>query len=226
MFNEVTTYGILLLYFFLFFLAVWASVRHRSGGLKDILTGKGEPGVLLNRLIAGIFFLGTGTIHIGVTSNLDTDIFLLLPLEKPVYAWWLLTVAALITGTVSACKKITPCTSLTPFLPSSFPLTFGLIRTLFLIVYEFFFRGMMLFVMMEDFGTAAAIAINIVFYVLIHWFNKTERYGSVLMGLILCGITIYYHSVWPVVCIHAALALGHEFTLFLRYKLFTKNYSI
>jgi membrane protease YdiL (CAAX protease family) len=93
-------------------------------------------------------------------------------------------------------------------------------------VYEFFFRGMMLFVMMEDFGTEAAVIINILLYVLIHWFNKAERVGSVPMGLILCWVTIHYHSVWPAVYIHVALALSHEFTLFFRYHLLTKKHQL
>jgi membrane protease YdiL (CAAX protease family) len=223
MFTEVTTYGILLLYFFLFFIAVYASSESNSGELKDVLTGKGEPGVLLNRLIAGIFFLGTGTLHILIKRNIDTGIFLPMQQDKLFHTWLIPAAAAIITGAVSAFKKITNHTSFTPSLPSSFLLSFGFVRTLFLIVYEFFFRGVLLFVMMEDFGTEAAVIINILLYVLIHWFNKIERTGAVPMGLVLCLATIYYNSVWPAVFIHVALALSHEFTLFSRYYLFTQK---
>lgn len=226
MLTEVTTYGILLLYFFLFFIAVYASSQNRSGELIEILTGKSEPGVLLNRLIAGIFFLGIGTVHILFKRNMDADIFMSFHSDKLLHTWWILAAAAVTVGTLSAFKKITNHTSITPSLPSSFLLSFGFIRTLFLIVYEFFFRGVLLFVMMEDFGMEAAVVINIIFYVLIHWFNKTERYASVPMGLILCWVTLHYNSVWPAVFIHVALAWSHEFTLFSRYYLFTQKHRL
>jgi len=226
MLPEITTYGLMMLYFFLFFMAVYASSACNSGELKDILTGNGEPGVLLNRLIAGIFFLGAGTIHLSINKNLDPEIFLPLQNKNTFHIWLLIVAVAVIVGTFSAIKKITPHTFITSSVPSSFPLSFVFIRTLFLIVYEFFFRGVMLFVMIEDFGMEAAVILNILFYVLIHWFNKNERVGAVPMGLILCWVTIHYHSVWPAIFIHVALALSHEFTLFFNYHLLIKKHQL
>ena len=110
---------------------------------------------------------------------------------------WIMIAAAIIVGTFSAFKKIYPSNISSHSLPSYLPLAFVFIRTLFLIVYECFFRGVMLFLMIEDLGTAAAVFVNLILYALLHWFNKKERYASVLMGIILCSISIYYHSVWP-----------------------------
>ena len=95
-----------------------------------------------------------------------------------------------------------------------------------MIVYEFFFRGMMLFVMIEDLGLVAAVIINLVLYTLVHWFDKKERYGSVFMGIILCSVSIYYHSVWPAIIIHLSLALSNEITLLINNKsLIKKSWS-
>ena len=95
-----------------------------------------------------------------------------------------------------------------------------------MIVYEFFFRGMMLFIMEEDFGSATAVIINLILYTLIHWFDKNERYGAVPMGIILCSVSMYYYSVWPAIAIHLSLALSHEITLLINNKsLIKKSWS-
>ena len=77
--------------------------------------------------------------------------------------------------------------------------------------------------MIEDLGTAAAVFVNLILYALLHWFNKKERYASVLMGIILCSISIYYHSVWPAIIIHLSLALSHEITLLINNKSLIKK---
>lgn len=213
----------MLFYYSLFFIAVSTGAKSSSGQLKDVLAGKGEAGILFSRLMAGIFFLGMATIVLFERRGVDTRIMSL--------AWdgnsivWILTAAATILGISSALKKPVTNNSLHS-LPRHLPLSFLLVRTLFLIVYEFFFRGAMLVIIMEDMGLVVAIIFNLIFYVLVHWFDKQERYGSLLMGIALCAVTIYYHSIWPAVIIHLSLALSHEITLLVRNKsLIKKSWS-
>lgn len=215
----------MLFYYTLFFLAI--TTGHKSGGgqLKDILTGKGEPGILFTRMIAGIFFLGLCTAAVYAKRNIASEIFTpaWCEYQTPV---WILTAAAIITGTLSASKEIFPAENSNHSLPLYLPLSFIPVRTLFLIVYEFFFRGVMLFVMIEDLGVIAAVIVNLILYVLIHWFDKRERYGSVIMGIVLCGASIYYQSVWPAIVIHLSLALSHELFLLIKNKsLIKKSWS-
>lgn len=219
----IITYGSLMLFYLLFFVAVYASDKCDSGNLKSVLSGKGEPGVLLNRLIAGIFFFGTGTANIMAKRDLASDIFIpsLSRNESPV--WMIIAVTAILIGVFSGYKKLSSSQNNTCSLPLHFLFSFLSIRTLFLILYEFFFRGVLLFVMVEDFGTTTAVIVNIILYVLIHWFNKEERYGSVLMGGVLCGVTLYYHSVWPAIIIHLSLALSYEITLLANNKSLIKK---
>ncbi len=207
----------MLFYYSLFLLVI--ATGHRSGGgqLKDILTGKGEPGILFTRLIAGIFFLGICTATIFAKRNLASEIFTPAWCEYQIPVWTL-TAAAIITGTLSASKEIFPAENSNPSLPLWFPPSFILLRTLFLIVYEFFFRGALLFVMIEDLGLITAVIVNLILYVLMHWFDKRERYGSVIIGIILCGASIYYQSAWPAVLIHLSLALSHELFLLINNK--------
>lgn len=226
MLNYISTHGLLLFYYSLFFIAVYTSSKNSSGQLWDILCGKGEAGILFSRMLAGIFFLGIGAIHLIIKRNPDAAIFTpAYPCEPAAY-WVIPAAAAALAGMFSALKKITPAVQYTAFLPFHLPLSFVLVRTLFLIVYEFFFRGVLLFIMLSDLGTVAAIAINIVLYVFIHWFDKKERYGSVPMGLLLCVVSIYYRSVWPAIAIHMALALSHEITLLIKNRSLIKKLSL
>ena len=222
MLSYITTYGLMLLYYFFFFKTVKTGFKKNSGQLKDILSGKGEPGILFTRLISGIFLLGIGTITISIKTNIDVEIFTL--------TWndynssvWIVIATAITIGILSAFKKIYPSNNSNHSLPFYLPLSFVFVRTLFLILYESFFRGVMLFVMIEDFGVAAAIIVNLILYALLHWFDKKERYASMLMGIILCCVSIYYHSVWPAIIIHLSLALSHEITLLINNKSLIKK---
>jgi membrane protease YdiL (CAAX protease family) len=225
MLSYITTYGLMLLYYFFFFKTVKTGFKKNSGQLKDILSGKSEPGVLFTRLISGIFFLGIGTTVLFIKRNIDVRIFTLAwsDYNTPV---WIIIAAAIIMGTLSAFKKINSANTPDHFLPFYLPLFFLFVRTLFLIVYEFFFRGVVLFIMAEDLGVTAAVIINLILYAIVHWFDKKERYGSVPMGIILCVVSIYYHSVWPAIIIHLSLALSHEITLLINNKsLIKKSWS-
>jgi membrane protease YdiL (CAAX protease family) len=85
------------------------------------------------------------------------------------------------------------------------------LRSSFLVSYEWFFRGCVLFSCIEFFGTIPAIIINLVLYALIHSFNgKKEMYGSLPFGLMLCLFTLWYQSVWPAIFLHLLLSSSHE----------------
>jgi membrane protease YdiL (CAAX protease family) len=215
----------MLLYYSFFFKVVKTGFKKGSGQLEDILSGKGEPGILFTRLISGVFLLGIGAATLFIKINIDVEIF--------TFRWsdytgsvWIIIAAAMIIGFLSASKKVYPANNSNHSLPSYLPLSYVFIRILFMIVYEFFFRGMMLFVMIEDLGLVAAVIINLVLYTLVHWFDKKERYGSVFMGIILCSVSVYYHSVWPAIIIHLSLALSNEITLLINNKsLIKKSWS-
>jgi len=101
-----------------------------------------------------------------------------------------------------------------------------ILRSLFLICYEFFFRGCILFSCIDSFGLVPAIIINLVLFALIHSFNgKNQMYGSVPLGLMLCLFTIWYQSVWPAIFLHLLLSSSHEL-IFLSPFLWKKSNSV
>ena len=222
MLSYITTYLLMLLYYSFFFKTVKTSFKKSSGQLKDILSGKGKPDILFTKLLSGIFLLGFGTVTLFEKRNVDLEIF------TPIWndyntSIWIIIAVAIIIGTLSAFKKIYPSNNSSHSLPFYLPLSFVSVRTLFLIVYESFFRGVVLFVMIEDFGLVPAVIVNLILYALLHWFDKKERYGSLLMGVILCSVSIYYHSIWPAVIIHLSLALSYEITLLINNKSLIKK---
>lgn len=92
------------------------------------------------------------------------------------------------------------------------------LRSIFLISYEWFFRGILLFGCMSITRPTTAILINLVLYALIHGVNgKKEVLGSIPLGLLLCVLTIWCHSVWPAVVLHLILSFSYESALLSTY---------
>jgi membrane protease YdiL (CAAX protease family) len=226
MLTYIITYSIILLSYSLFFYIVRIAQKNKNGDLKTVLAGNGSPVILLSLLSAGIVLLGIGTTGVLLTRSFNEKIFIPVVNGSALPAG-IIIVAALLTGLLGTEKKLS-LSSLNIQPPSfSFPFLFVLLRTLFLILYEIFFRAVMLVCMMEDFGIAVAVFINLLLYVLIHWnSDKKERYGSVLMGLVLCFITIYYQNVWPAIAIHLMLALSNEIGILITNRSLIKKLSI
>jgi membrane protease YdiL (CAAX protease family) len=226
MMTYVITYSIVLLSYSLFFYIVRIAQKNNNGDLKTVLSGHGSPGILLSLLAAGIILLGIGTAVVILTRSYNEKIFIPV-VNGSVLPAWIIIVAALLTGLFGTEKKLLPSSLNIQPLSFSFPFLFILLRTLFLIIYEIFFRGIMLFCLIGDFGIAVAVFINLLLYVLIHWqSDKKERYGSVLMGLVLCFITIYYQNVWPAIAIHLMLALSNEIGILITNRSLIKKPSI
>lgn len=97
-----------------------------------------------------------------------------------------------------------------------------IIRFTYLLCYEFFFRGIILFKLLELTNLTLAILINTVLYLLIHIFDsKKELLGVVPFGIILCLFTYYANSVWYAFLIHLSLSVVYEISIF--YYLTIKN---
>lgn len=93
------------------------------------------------------------------------------------------------------------------------------LRVLFLIAYEFWIRGILLFSLLTAFGMYWAILINVPLYAGLHAFSgKKEFLGSIFFGVILCMLSIWTENVWPAALIHLALSLSFELPVLLNKK--------
>lgn len=203
---------------FLLLLAIeyYAKTRHNRI-LHDKISAKQEAAFINYKFLAGILI----TVIVNVYWLLTTGNSHLLgfPVNKGIWVIILASTAAFFTGYASA-KKIFPAQFTSEHVPSTFFIvTYVLFRTLFLISYEFFFRGVVLFSMLIDAGEKAAIVLNVLLYMLLHSFsNRKELIGTIPFGILLCAVTLFYQSVWPAIILHVCLALSHEIRILISYK--------
>lgn len=93
-----------------------------------------------------------------------------------------------------------------------------------LIIYEIFFRGVLLGISLEWFSTPFAVALNIILYAIAHAFSSRKEFiGSIVFGLLLCYITILFDSILPAIILHLGLALPYESILLTKCQLLTKK---
>jgi membrane protease YdiL (CAAX protease family) len=84
---------------------------------------------------------------------------------------------------------------------------------LYLFGYEFLFRGILLFPLVEQIGVWPAIAVNIALYSATHIPKGLEEtIGAIPLGLVLCLLTLASGTIWIAFLVHLAMALTNSFT--------------
>ena len=83
---------------------------------------------------------------------------------------------------------------------------------LYLTGYEFMFRGLLLFGLVEEFGYYPSIILNVVLYAFVHIpKGLKEVIGCFILGPILCWTALYTDNVFSPIVIHLSLCLGNEY---------------
>jgi membrane protease YdiL (CAAX protease family) len=81
----------------------------------------------------------------------------------------------------------------------------------FLVAYEFFFRGFLLFASLTVLDPWPAIALNCSLYGFAHFYKGPgETFGAVFVGVLLCYLTIQTGNIWSAVALHSVMALSNE----------------
>jgi membrane protease YdiL (CAAX protease family) len=195
----------------LLFAEIWATSK-KSNRLIDIINGKGKAAILNSKLLSGIIVFIIGCWYYSSLPESDMQVF------EPAWndEWSLtclvITIAAGMTGYKAARNNSSnnPPSSLNTFSLT----TYLLLRIIFLVLYECFFRGVLLFIMLTELEVTPAILINVALYALVHCYsNRKEIIGSIPFGFLLCIITLLHLSIWPAIIIHLALAMSYEITL-------------
>ena len=87
----------------------------------------------------------------------------------------------------------------------------GLSWVVFLVGYEFLFRGFLLFASLAVMDVWPAIALNCAIYSLAHLYKGPgETFGAIPLGILLCYLTILTGNIWTAVGIHSVMALSNE----------------
>jgi len=81
----------------------------------------------------------------------------------------------------------------------------------FLIGYEFLFRGFLLRASLNIMPPIPAFALNLSLYALAHVYKGPgETYGAIPVGFILCYLTLVTGNIWSAVILHSIMALSNE----------------
>jgi membrane protease YdiL (CAAX protease family) len=96
---------------------------------------------------------------------------------------------------------------------------------LYLLGYEFLFRGILFLGLIPFTGLYPAIAINTLLYTLAHLYKgKKETLGSIPLGIILCLITAETNTIWTAFAVHWIMA-GNNFVWSHYYNKKTYSFS-
>lgn len=88
---------------------------------------------------------------------------------------------------------------------------------MYLLAYEYLFRGVLLVGVYPTLGMMNAIVIGTSIYALAHIHKGSkETFGSIPVGLLVCFITFETGSIWASFFIHLVMALSNEFFAFYR----------
>ncbi len=82
---------------------------------------------------------------------------------------------------------------------------------IYLIAYEFLFRGFLLFACIHVFGIWPSIVINVLIYSFAHIPQGIkETAGAIPFGFLLCYFTILSGTIWSALILHIVLAVSNE----------------
>jgi len=172
--------------------------------------------VLLQRAL-GLLFLGIfSVLIIGLFPGKGIQEFGLTFSFSDAVPWWTLALVPLVLA-------ISYFTSRTPDNLKQYPqirarqwtpamLTINVISwILFLVGYEFLFRGFVLYASLAMMDPVAAIALNTAIYAFAHFYKGPgETFGSIPAGIILCYLTLLTGNIWSAVILHSITALSKE----------------
>jgi len=83
---------------------------------------------------------------------------------------------------------------------------------MYLVGYEFLFRGILLFECYGSFGFWPAIAINVAVYSAIHLVNgKVQTIGALIFGVIVCYLTLSRESVLIPIFVHISVSILSDY---------------
>lgn len=211
--NYLILYILFVNAFIIQFCITYYANKAKGERLDDVLFAGGSAAVLQRKQKDGIYILIT-LLSLYLLMGNDSSFFnfnligawpLLLPLISilSVLGIWMF----------SKPQYVSCCIEWGKFKTGYFK-TFFAGRVCFIVLYEFFFRGLLLYGISATTGIYLSIIINLVLYSFIHChLTKRDITAVAVFGLIQCIITIANHSVWPAVLLHLSITLAVELKL-------------
>lgn len=195
-------------------------------GRNNTLTGRIESAcrlldrqgnqVLLQRTL-GLLFLGVfSCLIIAILPGKSLQEFGLTFHFKQPLPWWffLLIPLVLMLGYTTARKpdilKQYPQIRAKIWTPAMLLIS-GVSWVLFLIGYEFLFRGFVLYAALDIMHSEWAIFLNTALYASAHFYKgPREIVGTIPAGILFCYLTLLTGNIWSAVALHSIMALSNE----------------
>ncbi len=171
-----------------------------------------NPGNLLGLQIAGILWLGM------VPLIWATPIAGLIMGDKnngKIFNFSVFAIAFVLfyIGTVQAKRQAIVSQSNTGF-TKLFYIRYFMLRIPFLVSYELFFRGLLLFLLAEKVGIAIAIVADMLLNSALHFFSIKRIIWACLPFSVLCCLFNYQaQAVWPSIVFHLVISFSFELTI-------------
>jgi hypothetical protein len=98
------------------------------------------------------------------------------------------------------------------------------IRSSYLVIYEWFFRGLLLQVSLEYCSVEVAVCINILLYTVAHMYSaRHELIACIPLGLLFCWLRLEYGSVLFPILLHLCMAIPFEIRILRSSSIHHKN---
>ncbi len=198
-----------------YFLSVNPGFSRRIGALSRRFDFQGNQ-VLLQRLL-GLLFLGILSVIISIIlpGVTPADYGLGFVFQDAPPGWsFLLIPLILVLGFYAAKKEgnleLYPQIRAKNWTPAMLVIS-AITWVLFLVGYEFLFRGFLLQASLDTMAQAPAIALNCALYALAHFYKGPgETFGAIPVGILFCYLTIVTGNIWCAVALHSVMALSNE----------------
>ncbi len=212
---ETTTNGyyVIAVGFLIYFIISYAYKILKVRNIEEaLLTSRGLLLINLKHTIGIVVF---GLLFFLIAPDLR---YLITTFQQPEWYIVVLSTAVLVLSALlayrSVQKKIKEKTERSDYTFDQARIYFP-IRIVFLFFYEFFFRGVIFFSLLQIFDLYISILITTILYVLIHSFDsKTEILGALPFGILLCFFSYTTNSIWIAFIIHMTLSGVYEFNMF------------
>lgn len=165
----------------------------------------------------GVFFFGVGSLLVCMVQGIDLQLVGLAFKNWQPTVLWTLGLSAVVTVMNYFAARSADNLAMYPMIRTSPPWPKSLLAgsaftwAMYLLAYEFAFRGFLFFTCREVMDLPLAIAVNVSLYVLVHiakgW---KEAVGAVPLGIVLCLLTEQTGTIWIAFLVHVAMAWGNE----------------
>ena len=194
-----------------------------SSGLRRFWEKRASPeaaqaSYILSQRGVGILFLGApAVLVILLLPELRFRDFGLKAIDSPVPLYWMLGISVAVVPLVLAFSRSPRFFRTYPLIRrKSWDLRLIAANTvswgLYILIYEFLFRGLLLGACRRPFGVWPAVLVNVALYMCVHLpYGFLVTLGSLPLGIAMCLATVHTGSIWTAYVVHLLVALLNDY---------------